>query len=162
MQPWVPSTAGVVELPSGRRVRCRALRAAPAADAPAVLGSGQTGQVPDLGLYLTARPHRERWPSRWIAWPDFLLPRDRGEALAALREAHSRSARERVEIACGGGVGRTGTALAILARHDGVPADEAVAWVRATYHPRAVETPWQRRFARRARLSPDPLAPERT
>jgi hypothetical protein len=32
---------------------------------------------------------------------------------------------------------------------DGVPADEAVAWVRARYDHRAVETPWQRRFVRR-------------
>ena len=26
------------------------------------------------------------------------------------------------------------------------PPDEAVAWVRERYHPRAVETPWQRRW----------------
>ncbi|MGQ4447278.1 protein phosphatase, partial [Streptomyces griseus] len=54
----------------------------------------------------------------------------------------------RVEVACGGGMGRTGTALACLAVLDGVPADEAVAFVRAGYHPRAVETPWQRRYVR--------------
>jgi protein-tyrosine phosphatase len=54
-----------------------------------------------------------------------------------------------VELACGGGVGRTGTALACLAVLDGVPADEAVDYVRRHYHPSAVETPWQRRFVRR-------------
>jgi hypothetical protein len=34
---------------------------------------------------------------------------------------------------------------------DGVAADEAVAFVRGHYDPRAVETPWQRRFVRRFR-----------
>jgi protein-tyrosine phosphatase len=53
---------------------------------------------------------------------------------------------ERVEIACGGGVGRTGTALAGMAVLAGVPRTEAVAWVRRRYNKRAVETPWQRRW----------------
>jgi len=34
---------------------------------------------------------------------------------------------------------------------DGVPNDQAVAFVREHYHPHAVETPWQRRFVRRFR-----------
>jgi protein-tyrosine phosphatase len=54
-----------------------------------------------------------------------------------------------VEVACGGGRGRTGTALACLAVLDGVPAHEAVGYVRAHYDARAVETPWQRRYVRR-------------
>jgi hypothetical protein len=41
--------------------------------------------------------------------------------------------------------------LACLAVLDGVPAAKAVGFVRAHYHPRAVETPWQRRFVRRFR-----------
>ena len=53
---------------------------------------------------------------------------------------------ERVEIACGGGRGRTGTALACMAVLDGVPRDEAVTYVREHYDARAVETPWQRRY----------------
>ena len=68
--------------------------------------------------------------------------------MAALREAFERSARERVEVACGGGVGRTGTALAAIAVLAGVPAVEVVAWVRRHYNRRAVETPWQRRWVR--------------
>lgn len=56
---------------------------------------------------------------------------------------------ERVEVACGGGYGRTGTALACLAVLDGVPRSEAVAYVRGHYAPRAVETPWQRCFVSR-------------
>lgn len=63
-----------------------------------------------------------------------------------MREAWTRAETERVEIACGGGVGRTGTALACLAVLDGVPKGEAVTYVREHYAPRAVETPWQRRF----------------
>ncbi len=51
-----------------------------------------------------------------------------------------------MEIACGGGVGRTGTALALLAAWGGVPADAAVGWVRERYHRRAVETPAQKRW----------------
>ncbi len=58
----------------------------------------------------------------------------------------SRAAEQRVEVACGGGLGRTGTALACLAVLDGVPNTEAVAYVREHYARRAVETPWQRRF----------------
>ena len=56
---------------------------------------------------------------------------------------------ERVEIACGGGRGRTGTALACLAVIDGVPANQAVAFVRQHYDPHAVETPWQKRYVAR-------------
>ncbi len=47
---------------------------------------------------------------------------------------------------CVGGVGRTGTALACLAVLDGVAAAQAVAFARAHYHLKAVETPWQRRW----------------
>jgi hypothetical protein len=36
--------------------------------------------------------------------------------------------------------------LAVL---DGVPADEAVAFIRERYAARAVETPWQRRYIAR-------------
>jgi protein-tyrosine phosphatase len=79
-------------------------------------------------------------------------PRSSTDALAALRDAFERSVSTRVEIACDSGTGRTGTALAILARHAGVPADEAVHWVRSNYRRRAVETPWQRRFVARADL----------
>jgi len=54
-----------------------------------------------------------------------------------------------VELACGGGRGRTGTALACLAVLDGMPAAEAVAYVREHYDLRAVETPRQRRYVAR-------------
>jgi protein-tyrosine phosphatase len=84
-----------------------------------------------------------------VRWPDFWVPTDRADALDALHEAHTRAlSGERVEVACHGGIGRTGTALAALAVLDGLPPKQAVSWVRASYHPRAVETPWQRRWLR--------------
>lgn len=143
MEPWAAGLSGVVTLPSGRLVRGRGLRNGPVGD----------DDVSDFGLYLTSRLHQESWQSQWIAWPDFRLPRAPSDAIAALRHAYNRSLTERVEVVCGGGTGRTGTALAILARYDGVPADEAVAWVRTAYRRSAVETPWQRRFVREAQLA---------
>ena len=83
-----------------------------------------------------------------MRWPDFRLPTDPADARAALEEAWTRAATERVEVACSGGVGRTGTALACLAVLDGVPPETAVAWVREHFRRRAVETPGQARFVR--------------
>ncbi len=131
-----PDGPGVVELPDGRRVRGRGLRHATAPD-----------PAPDHGVYLLGRrPPATAWSSTWVRWPDLRLPSDRDAALAALREAHERATGERVEVACGGGLGRTGTALAVLAVLGGVEPGDAVGWVRARYHRRAVETPWQRRW----------------
>lgn len=137
--PWLPGP-GVVELPDGARLRGRGLRDGAAPE-----------PLPEWGLYLLGKPPAEMdWTARWVAWPDFRLPRDPSDARAAFEEAH-RLALDgvRVEVACGGGRGRTGTALACIAHIGGVPAEEAVGWVRAHYHRRAVETPWQRRFVRR-------------
>jgi len=126
---------GWVELPSGARVRGRRMADLP--DEPA-----------DLLLALADGP----WPSwevRRIDWPDFGVPADRDDTLAALREALRRArAGDRVEVACLGGRGRTGTALAALAVLDGMDPAEAVPWVRRVCHRRAVETPWQKRWVR--------------
>ncbi|NUW30769.1 protein phosphatase [Nonomuraea sp. SMC257] len=138
---WDPGTTGVLRLPSGRLVRGRGLRH-PLPEGPA----------PAFGVYLLGKePPAVSWEARWVRWPDFWLPADRAAAAGALREAWERAEAERVEVACGGGVGRTGTALACLAVLDGVPGDEAVAYVRAHYKARAVETPWQRRYVARFR-----------
>lgn len=66
-----------------------------------------------------------------------------------LRQAWHRLDSDRVEVACGGGRGRTGTALACLVVIDAGPAMDAVAYVRDHYDCRAVETPWQRRYVAR-------------
>jgi len=137
---WAPDGAGVLRLPSGRLVRGRGLR-----------DKMPSGHPPTFGVYLLGSPPPEfGWAVRWVRWPDFWLPSDRAYALGVLREAWERAPGERVEVACGGGRGRTGTALACLAVLDGVPPSTAVDYVRAGYHPRAVETPWQRRFVRSA------------
>ncbi|MEV0811432.1 protein-tyrosine phosphatase family protein [Micromonospora sp. NPDC050200] len=128
-------TTGVVVLPSGATVRGRRV--------------GDAASPADFALLLAPGP-APAWPHRRIRWPDFWLPLDRADALDALGEALRRAHDgARVEVACRGGVGRTGTALAALAILDGLPAERAVGWVREHYHPRAVETPWQRRWLRR-------------
>ena len=139
MGTWDAQEPGVIRLPSGRLVRGRGLRH----PTPA-------GLAPEFGLYLlNKKPEPMLWDARWVRWPDFGLPTDKPDALSALREAWLRSTSERVEIACTGGHGRTGTALAALAVLDGVPARDAVEYVRAFLGPRAVETPWQQRYIRR-------------
>lgn len=136
---WDPTAAGVLELPSGRTVRGRGLRRR----LPA-------GPSPAFGLYLTgSKPPPTPWTSTWVRWRDFWLPSDPDDFRIALSEVWVRAESERVEIACGGGFGRTGTALAALAVLDGVPGDAAIAYVRERYSSRAVEMPWQRRFVER-------------
>jgi len=135
---WQPSDVGVLRLPSGRLVRGRGLRRPP-----------PPGQDPTFGVYLLGQaPPASPWESRWLRWPDFWLPSDRGQAREILAEAWERASTGRVEVACRGGHGRTGTALACLAVIDGVPADQAVSFVRRHYNARAVETPWQRRYVK--------------
>jgi hypothetical protein len=142
-----PHLTGAIRLPDGSWVRGRGLRQ-PAPD----------GALPDYGLYLGSRRLRRRhdrdlrWPHEWVEWPDFLLPRDRDDAVRQIRALYEHArAGQHVEVACGGGVGRTGTVIACLAALAGLPPAEAVAWTRTHYHPRAVETPWQRRWVVRYR-----------
>jgi len=145
---WDTDMPGIVRLPSGRLLRGRGL-SRPLPDGP----------VPDFALYLLRdEPPPVSWEARWLRWPDFGLPSDRNAARGALREAWERAADERVEIACAGGRGRTGTALACIAVLDGVPGRRAVTYVRAHYSPKAVETFWQRRYVARFMLRLQPSA----
>jgi hypothetical protein len=140
---------GTIALPDGTRVRGRGRRE-PFPDGP----------LPDYGLYLGHPPEQSRrallrrraawlpdWPADWIDWPDFRTPRDADAAAARIVGAYHRArSGERVEIACTGGTGRTGTVIACMAVLAGHPAEDAVAWTRSHYRPRAVETPGQRRW----------------
>jgi protein tyrosine phosphatase len=99
---------------------------------------------PDFALYLDGRwegdPH-VTWPHRVIAWPDFGLPENESELFAAVRQVHGRAkVGELVEVACYGGLGRTGTLLGCLAIVTGVHAADAVQRVHEHYDARAVET----------------------
>lgn len=128
-------------------------------DGTQVLASGwlhrQPGEAsPDFGLYLDQQ-WTPTWPAVMLDWPDFGVPSDRTAADREIRGALARArAGERVEVACIGGHGRTGTVLACMAILAGVPAAEAVEWVRSTYCRRAVQEPsqqyWIDRFSERA------------
>jgi protein-tyrosine phosphatase len=132
----MPDGDGVLALPSGRFVRGRGLR-----------GPDPDGPDPEFGLYVVAsEPFGVPWEFRWVEWPDYGLPSDPAAMRQSLVEAWERADRERIEVGCMGGRGRTGTALACIAVLDGVRADEAVEYVRRHYHPDAVETQEQHQF----------------
>jgi protein-tyrosine phosphatase len=118
----------------------------------------QRPKPPDFALYLDKRWYNDpevTWPFRAIDWEDFGLPVDDEEVFTAIVDVYRRARDgELVEVACYGGVGRTGTVLGCLAVLAGVSRSGAVAWVREHYHPSAVETVEQEqligRFAERA------------
>ena len=135
---WPDGTPGVLELPSGLRVRGRGVRR-----------PVPPGPEPQFAVHVLGRtPPAVTWESRWVRWPDWGLPLRPSQLGAALEDLRRRGRTERVEVACAGGRGRTGTTLACLAVLDGVPAGDAVGYVRRNYHAHAVETPWQRLFVR--------------
>jgi hypothetical protein len=127
-------------------------------DGTRVLASGwlqrKIGEpAPDFGLYLDPQ-WAPSWPAVMLDWPDFGVPRDPDTADAQIRAAFERArAGQKVEVACIGGHGRTGTVLACMAILAGVPADAAVEWVRSTYCRRAVQEPsqqyWIERYSER-------------
>lgn len=136
-------------------------------DGIVVLAQGRLGVVsserprqPDFALYLDGRWRDDRevvWPFRMIDWPDFGLPDDEGELFGAIVDLDRRARTgELVEIACYGGVGRTGTVLACLSVMAGIASSEAVGWVRDHYYPSAVETPDQEQLIYRFSQTPPP------
>ncbi|WP_257930013.1 protein-tyrosine phosphatase family protein [Brevibacterium sp. 239c] len=115
-----------MDFPDGRRVRGTGLRR-----------RRQNVLPPEFAVYLLGKdPYIEDFQYRWVRWRDFRLPDSTDDAVGGLREAHRRAEFERVEITCGGGIGRTGTAMALLAVISGVNPDDAVAWMREHYTPR--------------------------
>ncbi|MBW0102190.1 protein-tyrosine phosphatase family protein [Pseudonocardia sp. KRD291] len=141
--------AGAIRLPDGTLVRGRGRRD-PLPEGPAPQFGLYPGRPPDRGrrtLLRRTTPWLPDWPAEWVDWPDFRTPRDPRRAAAAIVRAHDLArAGHRVEVACGGGVGRTGTVIACMAVIAGHPPDDAVAWTRRNYRSRAVETRGQRRW----------------
>lgn len=133
---------GVVEFPSGRRVRGRSWRKATEepADLCVILTTGVGSRFGHPGVVTSATE------TILIDWPDLRLPRRPAQAHEVLREAWERAENEKVEIVCAGGVGRTGTALAIIGVLDGMDPHAAIDFVKTNYDPHAVETPAQRAF----------------
>lgn len=144
----------LVELPGGGRVLARGLGGMPA-PIPA----------PAFGLYLLGHPldrpsvygrllvGLRAWtppsPHERIDWPDFAAPRQPALAVHQLHQTLCRIERgERVEVACGGGRGRTGTALAALAVLQGSTVDDAITWIRSVHDGKAVESRAQHSFLR--------------
>lgn len=128
---------GLVTMPSGVTLRGRRI--------------GASVSPADFALVLADGP-LPAWSHRRVDWPDFWIPRNRADALAALHEAYGRAQDgERVEVMCLGGRGRTGTALAAIAILDGIPVKNAVGWIREHYNRHAVETPLQRLWLRTVR-----------
>jgi hypothetical protein len=132
----------VVEFPDGTRVLASGWFERSSAEA-----------APDFGLYLDPM-WQVAWPSTHLDWPDFGVPSAVAAADALIEAAFARARNgERVEVACVGGHGRTGTVLACIAVLAGIPASEAVRWVREHYCERALQEPaqeyWMQRFAER-------------
>jgi hypothetical protein len=122
----------MVVFPDGTRVRASSI-------------GERNGDDPDraFGLYLDPR-WNPTWRAEVVAWKDFGLPEDPETAARQIVAAFARAREgELVEVGCLGGLGRTGTVLACMAVLAGVPAEDAVAWVRSAYKPGAVETPQQ-------------------
>ena len=136
-------------------------------DGTVVLAQGRMDMVPserprkpDFALYLDHQwedDSQVTWLHRIIDWPDMGLPEDEPDLFAAISDLYGRArAGELVEVACYGGIGRTGTVLACLNVLAGGPPGEAAAWVREEYHPLAIETPEQEQLiARFAGSLPD-------
>ena len=118
-----------VEFPDGTRIR-----------ALPISERRERDDQRDFGLYMDKR-WQPTWPAEVIPWCDFGLPADHERAAVQIEDAFNRAqAGQNVEIGCRAGLGRTGTVLACMAFLSGVPADEAISWVRENYDPGAVET----------------------
>jgi hypothetical protein len=100
----------------------------------------------DYGLYLDPR-WQPTWSADVIDWADYGLPTHSDAPAEMICKAFDRAKhRERVEVGCIGGLGRTGTVLACTAILAGIAPGQAVQWVRDHYDPAAVETPGQQQW----------------
>jgi hypothetical protein len=121
--------------------------------APIRITGGPFDAMPEAarGLCLEARAARLAEAAWRLDVPDFGLPDEAGlrgvlqQMLAEMRAVPDGA----YHIGCKAGLGRTGTAMACLALMVGAVEGDPVAWLRAAYHPEAIETPAQEDFVRR-------------
>jgi len=106
-------------------------------------GSFNDFAAPAIGVCLEARSRLANLADVLIDVPDFSAPTQAQlvHGLAATLRLMRDAPGLPVYVGCAAGLGRTGTFVAALARLAGIA--EPVAWTRAHYHPRAVETPAQ-------------------
>jgi len=98
--PWDPAGAGVLRVPAGRLGRGRSLRQ-----------PLPPGPRPTFAVYLPSpTPPAVARDSRRLHWPGLRPAQDQAHARKILREARECALTQRVETACRGGRGRTGTA----------------------------------------------------
>ena len=106
-----------------------------------------------FGGHIIPVPELKRWaspagiPEIVLDWPDLgivRLPREFWKALIALVAEQ----KAKMLVFCVGGHGRTGTAIASLMAACGWSSTEAIAWVRANYCGRAIETKEQEEYVR--------------
>lgn len=107
-----------------------------------------------LSRHLIPVPALARWqqpplvPEIVLEWPDMGvvdLPREFWiDLVSYLQQSHSD-----MLIFCVGGHGRTGTAIASIMTVCGWESNDAIAWVRAHYCSRAIETKKQEEYVRR-------------
>lgn len=141
MARWETGT-GIVEFPSGRRIRCRAWTDSlqPVADLTVLLTNADMSDS-------SVRPPSldEAAQIVTIDWADGRLPRRPANAQDVLRDALLRSDQERVELV-GGGSSRIGASLAVMGIQDGLGATEAIDWVGRTYSEGAIDSHALRAF----------------
>jgi hypothetical protein len=96
---------------------------------------------PEYGVYLDRAWAEGDTIGTLIPWKDFGLPYPPARAVHRLCvETVERAKRQKIEVACLGGHGRTGTFLACCAVAVGMTPDEAITLVRKDYCWKAVET----------------------
>ncbi len=149
MEKWKPGK-GVVEFPSGRRIRGRSWRLPVEQNATVsvILTTAAPGEFSTHSIF-AGNPRRIM-----IDWPDYRLPRRTAQAAEQLYGAWQMADSELVEITCRGGVGRTGTALAMIAMFEGMSACEAIDFVRSRYNEQSVQSHAQRGFIMDFSFSP--------
>jgi protein-tyrosine phosphatase len=123
---------------------------------PVRITGGPFDSLPEgaRGLCLEPRADRVAQAAWRLDVPDFGVPDEAalravlGAMLAEMRAAPGAA----YHVGCRAGLGRTGLALACLGAMTGVA--DPIAWLRASYDPRAVETPAQEALVARFSAAP--------